>query len=179
MLERKKNRLSDYDYSNDNLYFVTSVIKDRICYFGDIIDEKIELNKYGKIAEQQWEWLINRYPYIKSHAFIIMPNHIHGILEIDRDFIFKTETGLDLSLQEIKIKSLSELMGTYKTTTSKKIRLAGNNDFAWQRSFYDHIIRDDTSYQNIILYIQNNPINWSKDPLNSIFENAVNELESN
>jgi REP element-mobilizing transposase RayT len=91
-----------------------------------------------------------------------MPNHIHGILEINRDFIVRT--GRDLSVQK-KIKSLSELMGAYKTTTSKKIHVMGYPDFAWQRSFHDHIIRNTTSYEKIYAYILNNPKHWEEDGL--------------
>ncbi len=63
----------------------------------------------------------------------------------------------------IKIKSISELMGAYKTTTSKQIRLAGLSQFAWQRSFHDHIIRNEESYNNISLYILNNHLKWEED----------------
>ena len=103
-----------------------------------------------------------------------MPNHIHGIIEIDRNVIVGTGrdlsgnkkganlgTGRDLSLR--KIKSLSELMGAYKTTVSKQIHLAGYTGFAWQRSFHDHIIRDEKSYENISNYIIDNPKTWDKD----------------
>ena len=187
MRERKRNRLINFDYSSDNLYFVTSVIKDRICYFGNVVDEKMQLNQYGEIAQQQWEWLLNQYPYIKSHAFVVMPNHIHAILEINREYIGTGReyvgTGRDLSLrirvsprnpnQSIKIKPLSQLMGAYKTTTSKKIHLAGNNDFAWQRSFHDRIIRDKSSCEKIITYIQNNPMNWNSDSINNDLKKPV------
>jgi REP element-mobilizing transposase RayT len=116
------------------------------------------LNEYGKIADQQWHWLGEQHPYIILHEFIVMPNHIHGIIEINW-----VGTGHDLSLQQPKIKSLSELMGAYKTTTSKKIHLSGYAEFAWQRSFHDHIIRDEKSYERISTYIINNPNSWDQD----------------
>jgi putative transposase len=104
----------NFDYSSNNLYFVTSCTYDSIHYFGEIKNGKMHLNEIGDISLRQWEWLTEQYPYIKSHAFVVMPNHIHGILEINRDFIVRT-----------KITSISELMGAYKTTTSKKIHMAG------------------------------------------------------
>jgi REP element-mobilizing transposase RayT len=116
------------------------------------------LNAYGKIAEQQWYWLAEQYRYIVLHEFIVMPNHMHGIIEINRNAV---GTGRDLSLR--KIKSLSELMGAYKTTASKHIHLAGYVEFAWQRSFHDHIIRDEKSYERISNYIIDNPKTWDKD----------------
>ena len=178
---RKPNRMKGYDYSQDNLYFVTSCVQDRICCFGTVANGKMELNEYGKIAEEQWFWLGKQYPYIVLHEFVVMPNHIHGIIEINRSIVginpvgtgrVVVGTGRDLSLQQqpIKIKSLSELMGAYKTTSSKKIHLLECRDrsrpvptFQWQRSFHDHIIRDDKSFETISNYILNNPAQWITD----------------
>jgi len=160
--ERKPNRLQGYDYSQDNLYFVTSCVKNKVCCFGIICHGEMKPNNYGQIAEKQWHWLGEQYPYIVLHAFVVMPNHIHGIIEINRSVV--VGTGRDLSLQS-KIKSLSELMGAYKTAVSKQIHLIDFPEFVWQRSFHDHIIRNEESYQNIINYILNNPSIWEKDEL--------------
>ena len=171
MRERKRNRLLGYDYSQDNLYFVTSCVQDRICCFGEIQDGKMTLNQYGQIAQEQWEWLGNQYSYLILHAFVVMPDHIHGIIEINRDIagsgrgiIDIAGSGRDLTLQyPSKIKSLSELMGAYKTTTSKQIHLNGLKSFAWQRSFHDHIIRNEQAFEKISNYIENNPLKWKDD----------------
>ncbi len=97
----KLNRLKGYDYSLDNLYFITSCIQDRICCLGKIINGEMHTNIFGKIAEQQWHWLAKQYPYIILHAFVVMPNHIHGIIEINRKNGMFTPVGAgrDLSLQ--------------------------------------------------------------------------------
>jgi len=178
MHERKPNRLQGYDYSTDNLYFVTSCVHNRICCFGETSEQQMILSEYGKIAEKQWYWLGEQYPYVVLHEFIVMPNHIHGIIEIDRTRIpIPVGTGRDLSLPvsesesvTIKIKSLSELMGAYKTTVSKQIHLIECTDrsrpvytFKWQRSFHDRIIRDEGAFQRISNYIVNNPKNWKQD----------------
>jgi putative transposase len=118
---------------------------------------RMVLNDYGKIAGQQWRWLGEQYPYIVLHEFVVMPNHIHGIIEINRSLITSSDS--------IRIKSLSELMGAYKTTVSKQIHLAGFIEFKWQRSFYEHIIRDEESFETISDYILNNPVNWEQDTL--------------
>lgn len=192
MKERKPNRLKGYNYSSDNLYFATSCVQNRICCFGEITvgtgrdpslqnDDNISvrtgrdlsvhphrqnmiLNEYGEIAEKQWHWLCEQYPYVVLHAFTVMPNHIHGIIEINRSRIKSSDP--------IKIKSLSELIGAYKTTVSKQIHLLECKDksrpvltFAWQRSFHEHIIRDKKSYVKISDYIINNHINWKQDNL--------------
>ncbi|NDK57178.1 transposase [Pontibacter fetidus] len=170
--DRKLNRLNGFDYSRDALYFITSCVQDKACVFGNVVNEEMQLNEYGAVAEQQWNWLEKQYPYVLLHAFVVMPNHVHGIIEIDRELVV---TGRDLSARGSadetenytypiqKIKSISELIGVYKTTTSKLIRAAGLTDFAWQRSFHDHIIRSDKAYFKIKDYILGNPEKWPED----------------
>ncbi|WP_299986450.1 transposase [uncultured Pontibacter sp.] len=206
--DRKRNRMMGYNYSKEGLYFVTSCVHEQACVFGVVMDGEMQLNAYGRIAEKQWHWLSEQYPYTYVHAFVVMPNHVHAIIEIEQAFV---GTGRDLSAHTAKlsphstspsahfpgdsyttnqsaqerlsmhdldrsgndsnrsrpvptrVKSISELMGAYKTTTSKMIRLAGLQDFAWQRSFHDHIIRHEKAYQQIEQYIHNNPALWDND----------------
>ncbi len=189
MKSRKANRLKGYDYSKDNLYFVTSCVKNMECCFGGVvpvgtgrdlsvpnpdnnldnipenknqIEAKMILNEFGIIANDQLEWLQNQYPYIILHSYIVMPNHIHAVIEIDSSLL-KTVPNLDEPKKIEKIKSLSQIMGAFKTTSSKLIHEAGKIDFAWHRSFHDHIIRDESAYLNIVNYIENNPNSWNKD----------------
>ena len=89
-----------------------------------------------------------------------MPNHIHVVIEINFLRINKIEIASESSLQQMKIKSLSQVMDAYKTTSSKLIHQAGYSDFTWHRSFYDQIVKDERSYNNIINYIKNNPQDW-------------------
>jgi putative transposase len=174
MKNRKRNRLFGYDYSQNNLYFVTICVQDRECCFGAIVGKGRDLslhnqnpahsenpicqimqrNQYGTIAYDRFEWLEHQYEYVLLHSYIVMPNHIHAIIKIDSDMA---------SEQSIKIKSLSELVGAYKTTSSKQIHLAGFSGFAWQRSFHDHIIRNDASYERISNYIETNQQRWNTD----------------
>jgi putative transposase len=186
--ERKRNRLLGFDYSRDNLYFVTSCVQDRICCFGSISNGKMQLNEYGQIAHDQFNWLEKQYAYVVIHEFVVMPNHVHAIIEINRKNIpdnmveslqnkndhtpeintNDTQNDLNDTITQkkpIKIKSLSELMGAYKTTSSKQIHLAGLIDFKWQRSFHDRIIRNDGSYGFIMNYIYRNPENWKIDDI--------------
>jgi len=175
MKKRKSNRLKGYDYSKDNLYFVTNCVKNNLCCLGCVIpvgtgrdlsvhhhpenhhpeiQYKVELNQYGKIVDERINWLISQYEYVDIHNYVVMPNHLHLILEIDSQKVKE---------QDVKIKSISSLMGAMKTTSSNKIHEAGFTDFAWHRSFHDHIIRSEKSYINIFNYISNNPNNWCKD----------------
>ena len=112
------------------------------------------LNQYGEIVRERLLWLAIQYPYVVLHNYVVMPNHIHAILEIDS---FKVEDNA------VKIKSLSSLFGAFKTTSSKLIRQAGFLDFSWHRSFHDHIIRSESSYHNISNYIDQNPSKWKSD----------------
>ena len=120
------------------------------------------LNPSGQIAQNQFEWLQNQYPYIKIPVWIVMPDHVHAIIVINRNYVYNEPgDGCDRPRQQqIKIKPLPELIGAYKTTTSKKIHLSGSNDFSWQRSYHDRIIRSEIEYKRIFSYIQNNPGNF-------------------
>ena len=109
--ERKRNRLQNYDYSHGGYYFVTTSTKHHEEFFGNIENNTMILNEYGEIVQKQWLWLADQYEYIKLDEYIVMPNHCHGIVAID-----SVGTGRDLSLQG-KIKSLSELIGAFKTTS--------------------------------------------------------------
>ncbi|NDP28399.1 MAG: hypothetical protein GZ087_13385 [Flavobacterium sp.] len=223
MKNRKRNRMKGFDYSSDNLYFVTICVQDRICCFGSVISmesligtgrdlsvhnsdainsdainsdainsdamnsgamnsggmnsdamnsdamnsdeiiKKMELNEFGKIVYDRIIWLEEQYQYVVLHNFVVMPNHVHVIIEIDRLKLKGMEgTACELSVP-IKIKSLSSLIGAFKTTSSKLIHESGNVKFAWQRSFHDHIIRNEKSYLNIFNYIDSNPENWQAD----------------
>lgn len=183
MRNRKRNRLKGYDYSKDNLYFVTICVKNRVCCLGVVgIDRSVgtgrdlsvrnnpennnpkenqsndnvcmKLNAYGLIVEERINWLQEQYKYVEIHNYVVMPNHIHIIIEID---------SLKVKAEDIKIKSLSSLVGALKTTSSKLIHESGFLDFAWQRSFHDHIIKTERAYNNISNYIDLNPNKWSSD----------------
>jgi len=162
---RKPNRLKGYDYSQPGYYFVTICTQNKIKYFGIIRENNMFLNKYGLIARKRWLWLEQQYKYVKLDEFVIMPNHVHGIVEIKSN----VGTSRDLTLHKnndprnhIKIKPLSELIGAFKTTSSKYIHQAGLEEFAWQRSFYEHIVRNEKSLEKIRWYIKNNPSLWER-----------------
>ncbi len=149
--QRKSQRLQGYDYSTSNKYFITSNVKDFIKSFGHVSTGKMQLNIYGWIVEEQIKWLEKQYSYVSIHSYIVMPDHFHLIIEIDS---LKKKNGE-------KIKSISELIGALKTTSSKKIRVGGYLGFQWHRSFHDRIIRDNFEFIRIQEYISQNPARWS------------------
>jgi putative transposase len=169
---RKQVRLRGYDYSKPGYYFVTVCVPDRASWFGKVENGIMVMNDLGAIVEQQWRWLPQRYAYVSLDEYCVMPNHFHGILCINdltvgdgRDQNFRVGDGRDRPLLS-KTKPLPELMGAFKTTTSKMIHDAGGDLFRWQRSYHDHIIRDDADLARIREYIGNNPVNWASDEEN-------------
>jgi REP-associated tyrosine transposase len=175
--KRKANRYKGYDYSKNGFYFVTICTKDRLDYFGEIHADKMILKEYGNIVQQRWLWLQDHFGYVQCDEYVIMPNHFHGILIIDNAGSGRDLTVRDLSLHQ-KIKSLSELIGAFKTTSSKLIHQSGLKEFRWQRSFHDHIIRNEKSLNNIVQYIINNPSNWEIDENNLIKQEEIERIKS-
>jgi putative transposase len=158
MLNRKTNRLKGYDYSKGGAYFVTICVNNRTEYFGKIVNEKIVLNKFGEIVEKQWLWLSEQYDYVILDEYKVMPNHFHGIIIVVESF---NRNGRDRSLQ--KNKSISSLVGAFKTTSSKQINLIDNTNFKWQKSFNDRVIRNEREFGNIQAYIRYNDMKWQWD----------------
>ena len=117
----------------------------------------MDLNQFGKIVEERILWLAEQYQYVILHNYVVMPNHIHAIIEIRSSLVKNT-----------KIKSLSQLVGAFKTTSSKHVHLAGYDDFKWQRSFHDIIIRNERAFHTISKYIDLNPEKWKKDVFNEL-----------
>ncbi|KKQ37118.1 MAG: hypothetical protein US54_C0044G0007 [Candidatus Roizmanbacteria bacterium GW2011_GWA2_37_7] len=150
---RKRNRLQNYDYSQSAWYYVTVCPNIKKDWFGKFIGKEIQINDEGIIIEERWRWLEDNFSNVKIKDFVIMPDHFHGVISIN-----SVVTGLDLSLQ--KQYTLSNIIGAFKTTSSKQIHLSGYNDFKWQRSFYDRIIRNETDYLRIKKYIFDNPLDW-------------------
>jgi REP element-mobilizing transposase RayT len=175
---RKPNRLKNFDYSENGWYFVTICTKDRKEYFGHIVDNRMVLNIYGIIVKNCWLDIQKHFPNVELHEFAIMPNHIHGIIVIRNvnhpvGAIFKSPVeSLNVSGEinfapTIKI-SLSNIIKWYKSKSTINIRATINETFCWQKSFYDHIIRNEYPLFRIRKYIKDNPINWREDRNNQI-----------
>ena len=151
---RKRTRLKEYDYSQFGFYFITICLKERKDFFSEIRDGKIILTEYGKIIE---EILISlpKYYNVDIDSYIIMPDHIHFIIIVDNDPIREKYIST-------KIKTLSDVIGKFKSYSTKRIRtkLKSIQDFNWQKSFYDRIIRNEKELYQIRKYIEENPLRW-------------------
>lgn len=163
MPNRKTNRLKNYDYSQNGYYFVTICVKDKHELLGKIENNNVILNEYGKIVENCWFDLPNHYNNCSLDAFIVMPNHIHGIIIINNDPI--VGTGLKPVLTNTnKVYSLSEIIRGFKTFSSRRINESSPNlSFSWQRSFYDRVIRKEDSLGKIREYVTYNAQKWKFD----------------
>lgn len=182
--KRKSIRKKGYDYSQSGLYFITICVQDRKCLFGQIRKNGMELNDAGKMIEIEWINLINRFPNIKLHNHIVMPNHFHGILEITvgatlvvasenvvapENVVLAKQIGQPQGVAPTA-KTIGDMMDALKSiTTVEYIRGVKNmgwhrfDGILWQRNYYEHIIRDEQSFQNISNYIVNNPAKWQDD----------------
>lgn len=178
MTTRKKIRLKNYDYSKPGCYFVTICSKNNGDIFGHIVNDKIILNKYGKIVKKIWTEIPEHFQHVELDEYIIMPDHIHGIIKnVCRGLIYQTRVNSDMInhapttdwiLMKKKGITLGEIIRHFKAKATKQMRnLKGDNTFKiWQRSFYEHIIRNEESLNKIREYIKTNPATWAYDEEN-------------
>jgi len=152
---RKSIRLKNYNYQQNGFYFITLCIQNREHLLGEISADKYIVYDAGEMITDVWNNLSKYYKGIKTHQFVVMPNHIHGIIELENSEL-----------------DLSEIIRRYKTFTTRQyiIEIENNNwqPFSkklWQRNYYEHIIRDEKSWIKIQEYIQNNPKQWKEDIL--------------
>ncbi|MFH0771292.1 MAG: transposase [Candidatus Omnitrophota bacterium] len=160
--KRKKVRLTEYDYSTSGFYYVTICAHNHEEIFGKIETNSVTLNVYGEIAKNSWLNLPNHHKNIQLDAFVVMPNHIHGIIVIE----CLVGNGPARSVNENN--NLSVVIGSYKSAVTKQINQINNVTFKWQKSFYDHVIRNDKSLNSIREYIVSNPLTWGDDENNPI-----------
>ena len=154
---RRSIRLHGYDYSRAGAYFVTVCTQNRVCLFGDVVDGSMRLSDAGRIIQTIWDDLPNYYLNIELDEFVIMPNHVHGIIVI--------AVGAGLKPAPTKRHGLPEILRALKTFSARRINEMRNTPGApvWQRNYYEHIIRDGESLNKIREYIMNNPMQWAFD----------------
>ena len=176
---RKSIRLKEYDYSNPNWYYLTICTYDKRNILGKIINGKMNLNNCGKIVEEEWLKTKEIRQNIDLDYYIIMPNHLHGIIIIERrgelhsSQMNSQEKNNDGRIQYAptnnKLKSPSQTVGAivrgFKSSVTKRIREFNQkeDEKVWQRNYYEHIIRNEKDFYRIRNYIQNNPLKWELD----------------
>jgi putative transposase len=180
---RRSIRYQGYDYSQTGSYFLTLCCHGHQCLFGYVANGIMVLNKYGMIAREEWIKSSEIRQEIRLHEFVVMPNHIHGIVEIidagvgapgwspkkhwgDQPVARNKDEGdQPVAPTGPQSTSVGAMIGGYKSSVTTKINKIRNmqGEPVWQRNFYDHVIRNEESLQNIRNYIRNNPANWSSD----------------
>jgi REP element-mobilizing transposase RayT len=150
---RRSLRLPGYDYSRAGAYFVTACIHNRAMLLGEVIDGDVRLNEMGTIVQQTWDDLPTHYRGITLDGFIVMPNHVHGIIILG-----------DYSEWR---HAIPEIVRGFKTFSARRINeRAGKSSVRWQRGYYEHVIRDEKALDRIRAYIAHNPARWADDPEN-------------
>ncbi len=163
-LQRKSSpRLQGFDYSTTGYYFITICTADKGPRFGSINNGQMVLNDSGTIVEDAWRDLSNHYANLQLDEFIVMPNHFHAIAILDQGNVDRFE---NLSLRNDH--DLPEIVRGFKTWSARRVNEHEGKTGTplWQRSFYDHIIRDDKDLESIREYIVNNPLKWELDKEN-------------
>jgi putative transposase len=167
---RESTRMKGYDYSLAGAYFITLVTYQREMLFGEIENGEMKLNHRGEVVQEEWfrSADIRREIRLYPEEFVVMPNHIHGIVWIVETNQTVGANGRSPLREHMKPKSLSSFVAGYKSSVTKRIRDELNETGIWQRNYYDRIIRNDRELDAIRKYIQTNPMNWAKDVENPI-----------
>jgi len=179
---RKSTRLHGYDYTQAGAYFVTMVTYQRDFLFGEIVEEEMKLNEFGKIADECWLAIPDHFDHVELGAYVIMPNHVHGIIIINdnrRGAIYRAPAVdsvgvMHASPQQASSQqpspqrglisgSLGAIVGSFKSAVSRRIGRAFDITGIWQRNFHDRIIRNEGELERIWRYIETNPSNWADD----------------
>ncbi len=158
--QRKPNRLKGYNYSQNGIYFLTACTKDKKCILGrivgggDLVAPQMILSEYGMITEKYIQSVNRAYRNISVMNYVIMPNHIHLIVKLcSDDNVFCNETTSSPANDDIPV-----MVSALKKFINKEI---GFN--IWQRSYHDHVIRNEASFVTIWEYVEENPARWKKD----------------
>ena len=170
---RRSIRLKGYNYAQPGYYFITICTDRKFCLFGAIANNQLHLNEFGRIAFACWQAIPEHFPRIKLDRFVVMPNHVHGIL-------IMTDAGRGKALPcpyEGKFGkpvagSIPTIIGSYKSVVTKQINILRQlkGTTVWQRNYYEHIIRGEESLNRIRNYIVNNPLSWTRDRFYSTYK---------
>ncbi|MDR9399065.1 transposase [Salibacter sp.] len=152
------NRLKNWDYGSNAAYFVTICTADRNHFFGEIKNTKMYLSDIGQVANQYWSEIPDHFPFVKLDAFVIMPDHIHGIIIIDKQ-IHPNDSVIQPNKFGPQSQNLGSIVRGFKTGVTKYARM-NDIEFKWQSRYHDHIIRNEKSFYRIRKYIIDNPKNW-------------------
>ena len=191
---RRSIRLQGYDYTQNGAYFVTICAHERLHLFGKVVDGNMHLNDWGMFVRSCWHEIPSHHPYIELDAFVVMPNHMHGVIVIAGDngvmidttgddrrgmidttgddrrgMIYHAPTDIKREFSKPIAHSLSSIVGTFKAAVTRHIKRQPNapDHPIWQRNYYEHIIRSEESLNTIRSYVATNPTKWVEDSLHN------------
>ncbi len=164
----KSLRLPHWDYSSDGWYFITICTKNMVECFGEVRNFIMGLSDAGCIATKLWQEIPKHFDNVRLDEWVVMPNHLHGIIQIYNPPSVETRHGASLRWNENKFgplppKSLQSIINHFKGAVTNWCRNNGHQNFTWQPLFYDHIIRNEKSLNRIRKYIYDNPEKWELD----------------
>ena len=174
---RQSIRLRDYDYSQNSAYFVTICTHQGTGLFGDVVDGDMVLNEWDKIVQSCWHAIPEHYPTAELDTFVIMPNHIHGIIVIKNGNVEAQDIAplqptdqptRGATSTNVTPNSLGSIVRSFKAAVTRRIRQSlpmDDHTAIWQRNYYEHIIRNQESFNQIREYIVHNPGKWTEDIL--------------
>jgi REP element-mobilizing transposase RayT len=180
--KRRSVRLPGFDYSSPRAYFVTIVTHHRAALFGRVVEGQTQRSALGSIADACWREIPDHFPHVELGSFVVMPNHIHGILtlhaittpnaigsdamasEPGRGTIYRAPTE---GFGAPRAGSVPTIVRSYKAAVTRAVgRVPGSLRPIWQRNYYEHVIRDEADWDRARRYIEANPMNWEEDEEN-------------
>jgi putative transposase len=171
---RRSIRLKEYDYAQPGGYFVTIVTYHRDLLFGEIVDGKMILNEFGCIMDECWRAIPDHFPNLKLGTYVVMPNHVYGIIVIRENISLSVGARHVSPLQETSIPrgfkrgSIGAIVASFKAAVTRRIGREHNATGIWQRNYYEHVIRDHQDWDRIHRYIESNPSMWAEDEENPL-----------
>jgi REP element-mobilizing transposase RayT len=181
MHHRRSIRLPDHDYSAPGAYFITIVTYQRDRLFGEIVNGEppygctMQLSPMGQIADEHWRLIPEHFPHVELGAYVVMPNHVHGIIIIhENGMATKSSPSVGASQWDAptpngpKRGSIGAIIGSYKMSVTRRIGREHNATGIWQRNYYEHIIRNEAEHDRIYRYIETNVANWASDDENPV-----------
>ena len=165
--DRRSIRLPDYDYGQPGAYFVTICTHDRVCLFGDVVDGRMHPTDFGRITRDEWRRTKRVRDNVALDTFVVMPNHVHGIVVITHRPDSRGESPFAPTTREFRSPShtLGAIVRGFKGAATRRVnrRRGTPGEPVWQRGYYEHVIRTRRALDRIRRYICQNPARWHRD----------------
>jgi REP-associated tyrosine transposase len=164
---RRALRLRGFDYAQPGLYFVTVCTHNRERLLGEVEGGQMRLSEAGRIVERIWWELPGRFPSVSTDAFVVMPNHVHGVIVLGASRA-GVPKGAASSAPTNDWPALGRVVRAFKSLSGIEVnrRLKRRGPPLWQRNYYEHVIRDGEDLAGVRTYIADNPLRWDQDPEN-------------